>query len=93
MAKYVYMVRQSWYDEYHVCGIYDNIEDARSALRDSIDDGVKSGLYTYKWKSKSAVDYYCHDSTTNEDIQISEYKIIKVPLNKWTEKPEDWKNE
>lgn len=93
MTKYVYMVRQSWYDEYHVFGIYDNIEDAHSALCDSVEDHVKSGLYIYKWKNKSAVDEYCHDSVTNEDIQISEYKIIKVPLNKWTEKPEGWKDE
>lgn len=93
MNKYAYMVRQSWYDDYHVFGIYDNVEAARSALRAFIDDRGKSGLYTSKWKNKSAVDEYCHDSITNEDIQISEYKIIKVPLNKWTEKTEDWKNE
>jgi len=91
MDNYVYMVRSAWYDEYHVFGIYTTAEAAREVLRKYLDERTMIGLHTYKWRDDNTVDEYARIDHITEDVYCNEYKIIKVPLNQWTEKPEAWR--
>ena len=92
MGNYVYMVRSAWYDSYHVYGIYRTIAAAREALDAYVEEQRKVGLTTFKWLNKNTVGEYFYNDVMEEDTQSDEYKIIKVPLNKWRDVlDKEWK--
>lgn len=94
MNRYVYMVRRSWYDEYSVFGIYETADAARAAMQQYFDIKTKKNpAHSYRWKNKKTASEHFFSKTLNEEYQNGEFKIIRVPLNKWSKKTEDWKNE
>ena len=91
MDNYVYMVRSAWYDEYHVFGIYRTKEAAREALdayAKKMDQ--EEEFRTYKWRNKSTVVVYVYNDYRQRYIEADEYKIVRVPLDRWTDRAEIW---
>lgn len=92
MDNYVYMVRSAWYDSYHVYGIYRTLEAARKALSAYVKERAKVGLTTFKWLDKDTVGEYFYSDYEKSDVQSDEYKVIKMPLDKWRDVlDKEWK--
>ena len=92
MGNYVYMVRSAWYESYHVYGIYRTLEAARKALSAYVKEQAKVGLTTFKWLDKNTVGEYYYSDYEESDVQEDEYKIVRVPLDKWRDVlDKEWK--
>lgn len=86
MNKYVYMVRRSWYDEYAVFGIYETADAAREDMQKYFDELTKKRPnLTYRWRTKKTACEYFFSEYLGKKYQCGEFKIVRIPLNKWLE--------